>query len=166
MKSQSVEDEFDPLELIKRFNRGDVRYLLIGSMALAMYDSPVGSADYDFWIAGEDRVKTYEILDGFGLQGEHDKDTTEPLDTFSDGELLKIDVFFVKVFSNEMKGITIPFKDVYGRSIVRKDPQGDFLVRVPTLDDLILMKKVVEDPRPQYQKHIEYLEAIREQQKK
>jgi hypothetical protein len=154
MKSQSGAEP-DPLELIRRFNKKGIRYLLIGSMALSMHDAPLGSADWDFWVASEDRAKAYDVLKGLGLQGVHGPETKRPLD-----------IFFVKSFSNTKKKITVAFEDVYERSIIRSDPAGDFFVRVPILKDLISMLKVVDTPRPQHAKHIEYLEALERRRKK
>src|SRR5208283_3171956 len=158
MKSQG-EDELEPIALIRSFNREHVRYLLIGSMALSMHDAPFGSADWDFWVSSEDRVKVYGIFEQFGLYGKH-KTKNRPLDTFTDDEFFKVDVFFAKAFSNNKKGITIGFSDAYERAVIKKDPAGDFFVRVPTPEDLVTMLKVVETPRPQHLKHLEYLEAL------
>lgn len=44
MKSQG-DDEPDPIELIRNFNREQIGYLLIGSMALSMHGAPFGSAE-------------------------------------------------------------------------------------------------------------------------
>lgn len=165
MKSQG-EDALDPVRLIRSFNKAHVRYLLIGSMALSMHDAPFGSADWDFWVSSEDRVKVYDIMEQFGLHGKHKKAENRPLDTFTDDEFFKVDVFFAKAFSNNKKGITIGFSDAYERAVIKKDPTGDFFVRIPTLDDLVTMLKVVETPRPQHLKHIEYLEALRDKKRK
>ena len=164
MKSQG-EDGPDPIELIRNFNREQVGYLLIGSMALSMHDAPFGSAEWDFWVSGEDRVKVYDIMEQLGLQGAHNKAENKPLDTFTDGEYFKVDVFFVKTFSNKRKGITIAFSDAYKRAVIKKDPHGDFFVRVPVLDDLITMLKVVDTPRPQHLKHIEYIETMQDKKR-
>ena len=165
MKTQG-DFEPDPIELIRRFNRENIRYLLIGSMALAMHDAPFGSADWDFWVSSEDRTPAYEVLSRYGLHGEHSKTVKRPFDTFTDDEFFKVDVFFVKVFSNKKKDIAIAFNDAYERAVIKKDPTGDFFVRVPILDDLITMLKVVETPRPQHVKHMEYLEALRDRKRK
>lgn len=165
MKSQG-DVEPDPIELIRKFNREKVRYLLIGSMALSMHGAPFGSADWDFWVSGEDKAKVYEILGRFGLHGEHSKAANRPLETFTDDEFFKVDVFFVKTFSNKKKAISIGFGYVYDRAVIKKDPTGDFFVRIPILDDLVTMLKVVESPRPQHIKHIEYLEALRDRKRK
>src|SRR5208283_1924935 len=165
MKSQG-EDELEPIALIRSFNREHVRYLLIGAMALSMHYAPFGSADWDFWVSSEDRTKVYDIAAQFGLHGEHKKAENRPLDTFTDDEFFKVDVFFVKAFSNKNKGITIGFSEVYERAVIKKDPTGDFFVRVPTLDDLVMMLKVVETPRSQHLKHIEYLEALLDKNRK
>src|SRR5208283_2305360 len=124
MKSQG-EDELEPIALIRSFNREHVRYLLIGSMALSMHDAPFGSADWDFWVSSEDRAKVYDIIKRFGLHGKYKKAANRPLDTFTDDEFFKVDVFFVKAFSNNKKGITLSFGDAYDRAVIKKDPTGD-----------------------------------------
>lgn len=165
MKSQG-DVEPVPIELIRRLNRDNVRYLLRGSMALAMHGAPFGSADWDFWVSSEDRAKVYKILGQSGLHGKHSKTESRPLDTFTDGEFFKVDVFFVKAFSNKKKSATIGFGDAYERAVIKKDPAGDFFVRVPLLEDLVTMLKVVENPRAQQIKHIEYIEALMDRKRK
>lgn len=160
MKSQGDDDFVDPVAMMRKFNAEGVRYLLIGSMAAAMHNAPFGSADWDFWIAGEDKARVYDILGRFGLQGQYDKTENRPMDVFTEDEGFKVDVFFVKAFSNEERHITVIFDDVYRRSVVKKDQKGDFSVRVPTLEDLMLMKKMLPTPRSEHVKQMEYLEAL------
>lgn len=161
MKSQGDSEDVNPLQIIRRFNEENVRYLLIGSMALSMHSAPFGSADWDFWADSYDRKKVYKILSTFHLSEDHLITENKPLVTFTDNDYFKLDVFFVKAFSNRKLDITLHFKDTYKRSIIKKDPKGDFFVRVPTIDDLLTMLRIIEQPRLQHIKHIEYLEALK-----
>jgi len=163
MKSQSDHEEIEPLAIIRQFNTDHIKYLLIGSMALSMHSAPFGSADWDFWIDVSDRKKVYLILEKFRLSGDYEAAEKKPLVTFTNDDYFKLDVFFVKAFSNRNKGITLAFKDVIERAVIKKDPKGDFFVRVPAIDDLLSMLKIIEHPSLQHSKHIEYLEALRKQ---
>jgi len=165
MKSQSDHEDIDPLAIIRQFNKDHIKYLLIGSMALSMHSAPFGSADWDFWVETSDRKKVYQILEKFGLSGDYKATEKKPLVTFTDDDYFKLDVFFVKAFSNRKKGLTLSFEDILERAVIKKDPTGDFFVQVPAIDDLISMLKVIETPSLQHSKHIEYLEALRKQSK-
>jgi len=161
MKSQGDNAEINPLTIIHLFNKKKVRYMLIGSMALSMHSAPFGSADWDFWVHGENRGEVYKILGKFRLSGDYAAAEKKPLVIFTGDDYFKLDVFFVKAFSNRKKNINLSFNDTYERAVIKKDPKGDFFVRVPTLDDLLTMLQVIEQPRLQHIKHIEYLKTLK-----
>jgi hypothetical protein len=165
MRSQTDESA-DPIEIIRRLNEREVRYLLIGAMALAMYDVPVGSADWDFWIHGEDREKAYEIFTGFGLSGNYDRKEKIPKEAFVDDDGFKVDVFFVKDFKHKRKDMNIAFQDVYSRAVIREDPDGGFFVRILALDDLLRSLEVIDEPRYQHLKRMEYISEILKKRRK
>lgn len=165
MKSQ-IDEGVDPVELIRRLNENDVKYLLIGAMALSMHDVPVGSMDWDFWIHREDKKKTYDVFSEFGLTGNHNHADAVPMEIFTNDEGFKVDVFFVKDFKNKKKGMTVAFDDVYSRSVVREDPKGGFFVRIPSLEDLLLMLRVLDEPRYQHLKRMEYIDEILKKERK
>ncbi|MCX7793149.1 MAG: hypothetical protein N2257_01900 [Thermodesulfovibrionales bacterium] len=153
--------EFDPLEIIKAFNREGIRYILIGRQAVVQYGAPLFSFDYDFWIDPEDRFSVYRLLERLCLSGKYSSEDKRPVDSFSDDEGNKIDVFFVKAFDKPSIGISLDFDKVYERSVVKKDPDSDFYVRIPSIDDLIKLKQLGE-LRPKDLEDIEYLKKLKE----
>lgn len=161
MKVQEIDEKFDPIELIRRLHQENVKFMLIGATAIAMHGANLGSMDYDFWILGEDRMKVYAVLRSFGLSGNPDPNHIEPINVFMNEDGDKVDTFFMRSFVNEEKKMEIRFDDVYDRSVVKADPNSDFHVRIPAIEDLIAMKMVLSELRPQHIKQIEYLEALR-----
>ena len=159
MRSQPIDDSFDPLSFITKLNEAGISYLLIGSIAAAMHDIPIGSADYDFWVRPSDRDLVYNLTADCALSGAYRAEDRRPQDTFTDGELAKIDFFFVQEFANEEKNIRLTFDDAYSRSLLKRDNDGSFEVRIPTLDDLISMKNILAELRPDQIRQREYLMA-------
>jgi len=157
MLSQSVDDIFDPLSFIGKLNDAGIPYLLIGSIAAAMHDIPIGSADYDFWVKSEQRARVYDLAASCGLSGSYRAQDCRPQDTFSDGEFAKVDFFFVSEFANEKKNIRLSFDEAYSRSLLKRDSDGTFEVRIPSLDDLISMKNILAELRPDQIRQLEYL---------
>lgn len=163
MRSQPIDDSFDPLSFITKLNEAGIPYLLIGSIAAAMHDIPIGSADYDFWVTPEQRGRVYDLAVSCGLAGSYGAGDCRPQDTFSDGEFVKIDFFFVQQFANEKKNIRISFDEAYSRSLLKRDSDGTFEVRIPSLDDLISMKSILAELRPDQTQQLEYLMLKKEQ---
>jgi hypothetical protein len=160
MQPQEIENAFDPIELIRQFNNEGVRYILIGRQAVVQYGAPLFSFDYDFWIHPEDRAKVYEILESFGLSSKYTVNERKPLDSFVDDEGNKVDTFFTKTMEKASLDISLKFDDVYASSVIKEDPKSDFYVRIPSIDDLIQLKKIGEI-RPKDKEDIEYLETIK-----
>ncbi len=139
MRSQQIDESFDPLSFITKLNEAGLSYLLIGSIAAAMHDIPIGSADYDFWVKPEQRSQVYELTASCGLSGSYRAGDNRPQETFSDGEFAKVDFFFVQEFANAKKNIRLSFDEAYSRSLLKRDDDGSFEVKIPSLDDLIIM---------------------------
>ena len=150
---------FDPVEFIMVLNSRKIRYLLIGRQAVVQYGAPLFSFDYDFWIDPADRNAVYETASQFEIKGTYSALDMKPVDSFTDDQGNKVDAFFVGVFSK--KGMRLAFDDVYGRSVSKADPDSDFYVRIPSIDDLIDLKRLGVT-RPKDLEDIEYLEVIRE----
>ncbi len=160
MKTQQVENGFDPIKLISALNTNSIRYILIGRQAVVQYGASLFSFDYDFWIHSDDRDKTYLIIYSFGLESKYKPNENQPIDIFTDDEGNKVDVFFVKTMKNENKGLNLLFDDVYNRSIINKDNKSTFFVRIPSIDDLIALKQI-GDIKPKDEEDVEYLNIIR-----
>ena len=157
MRSQPIDDSFDSLSFITKLNEAGIHYLLIGSIAAAMHDIPIGSADYDFWVQPEQRERVYDLAASCGLSGTYGPLDCRPQDTFTDGEFAKMDFFFVQEFANEKKDIRLSFDKAYSRSLLKRDDDGTFEVRIPSLDDLISMKTILAELRPDQMRQLEYL---------
>lgn len=157
------EKSFDPLELITNFNKSGLRYVLIGRHAVIQYGAPLFSFDYDFWIHREDREKSYKIIKDFGLIPNHEISRKRPIVNFTDDEGNKVDVFFFKSVTNR-DGITLTFDLVYQNSVIKKDPEGEFYLRIPCIEDLIQLKKMGN--RTKDIEDIEYLEALMKTRRK
>ncbi len=67
----------------------------------------------------------------------------------------KYDLFFQKSIRN-IEGDTINFEDCYKNSILKKDPKEDIKFRVPSVDDLIRLKRI-RKPNIKDEQDIEYL---------
>lgn len=152
--------EFDPIELIRVFNRQGIRYLLIGRQAVVQYGAPLFSFDYDFWVNPDDREALYKIMEDMALLSKYSYQDKRPMDSFSDDEGNKVDVFFVRVFDKPSLGLSLKFDDVYQRGVIKKDPDSDFYVKIPSIDDLIKLKHLGE-LRPKDLEDIEYLEKLK-----
>jgi len=149
------EKEVSFFKLIRQLNRRKIRYLIIGRRAVILYGGPVLTTDTDLWIHPEDKKTVLSLLlDELGLEISHPPDTKKPIVSGFSG-LRKFDLFFqrgIKNIENEM----IEFEDCYKNSILKEDPKEDISFRIPSIDDLIRLKKIRE-PNIKDEQDIEYL---------
>jgi len=149
------EKEVSFLKLIRELNRRKIRYLIIGRRAVILYGGPVLTADTDLWIHPEDKKRVLSLLlDKLGLEISHSPDTKKPVVSAFSG-LRKFDLFFQRSVRN-VDHETIEFEDCYDHSILKKDPKEDFSFRIPSIDDLIRLKKI-RKPNVKDEQDIEYL---------
>jgi len=149
------EKEVSFYKLIRELNRWKIRYLIIGRRAVILYGGPVLTADTDLWIHPEDKKKVLSLLsDKLGLEISHPPDTKNPIVSGFSG-LKKFDLFFQKSVRN-IETETIEFEDCYKNSILKKDPKEDLSFRIPSIDDLIRLKKI-RKPNVKDEQDIEYL---------
>jgi hypothetical protein len=149
------EKEVKFFDLIRSFNRQKIRYLIIGRRAVILYGGPVLTADTDLWIHPEDKKRVLSLLlDKLGLETSHSPDTKKPIVSGFSG-LKKFDFFFQKSVRN-IEGETIEFEDCYENSIIKKDPTENVNFRIPSIDDLIRLKKI-RKPNIKDEQDIEYL---------
>lgn len=156
---------YDPISLIRRFNEKGIRYILIGRQSVVQYGAPLFSFDYDFWVHPDDRDKTVEIIESFGLASGKQGAGKRPIVIFDDDEGNKVDVFFAKALAARKKDLSISFDRAFTSAIIKKDPQSDFYVRIPEIDDLILLKQL-GDMAPKDHEDVEYLKSIKKSLKK
>lgn len=137
--------------------------MLVGRQALMLYGSPLFSYDYDFWIHPEDKEALFDYLeDTIGMEADHDRTEKRPMFAFYSDSGDKIDVFIVRKITNR-EGETLEINECLSRAIEIKEPNSDFFVRVPSIDDLIKLKKM--GTRPKDLEDIKYLETIKKLKK-
>lgn len=151
-----AEPEFDLLRFTADLERARVRYLLIGRWAVAYYGSPVVTADHDFWIHPADRKKVLALIEAAGGELPTESERTRPLATLYVGSD-RIDLFSLRRIGNR-EGEVLEFETVYGRSRRIRDLKTEVDIRLPSIDDLIALKKF-DSPDPL--KHARNLEDIR-----
>ena len=149
------EKEVSLFKLICELNRRKIRYLIIGRRAVILYGAPVLTVDTDLWIHPEDKKKALSLLlDDLRLEISRPPDTKKPIVSGFSG-LKKFDLFFQKSIKN-IENETIKFEDCYKNSILKKDPKEDVSFRIPSVDDLIRLKKI-RKPNVKDEQDIEYL---------
>lgn len=150
-------------EIIRKLNKLNIRYLLIGRQAVMFYGSPVFSFDYDFWVHSEDKDKLFEYLeDELGLEPSRSRGEKRPIFSFYSNSADKIDIFFIKKLTNN-ENETLDIDECFKRSKIISSPDSNFFVRVPCIDDLIKLKKTGK--RIKDKEDIEYLQTIKKIEK-
>jgi hypothetical protein len=149
------EKEVKFLDLIREFNRRKIRYLIIGRRAVILYGGPVLTADSDFWIHPDHKKKTLSLLsEELGFELSHPPDTKKPIVSGYSG-LKKYDLFFQKNVRNIEKE-TIEFEECFRNSVIKEDPKEDIQFQIPSIDDLIRLKKI-RQPNVKDEQDIQYL---------
>jgi hypothetical protein len=130
-------------ELIRRFNKAGVRYLLIGGQAVRLEGVPRFSMDWDFYIPPHDEKNTALIN---SLMGKEADIPLEILGRKGEG--------FIQTYSTtwgivqfHLGGPGIPpFAEAEARAIMLKTETG-LQVRAMCLDDLIRAKEAAGRPQ-------------------
>jgi hypothetical protein len=149
------EKEVNFIDLLRELNRQKIRYLIIGRRAVILYGGPVLTADNDLWIHPADKKKTLSLLlEKFGFDLSYPPDTKKPIVTGFSG-MKKYDLFFQKSVRNR-EDETIEFEECYKNSITKEDVGVDLSFRIPSIDDLIRLKKI-RKPNVKDEQDIEYL---------
>jgi hypothetical protein len=149
------EKEVNLVDLLREFNRQKIRYLIIGRRAIILYGGPVLTADNDLWIHPADKKKTLSLLlKKFGFELSHSPYTRKPIVTGFSG-MKKYDLFFQKSVRNT-EDETIEFEECYKNSISKEDVEVGLSLRIPSIDDLIRLKKI-RKPNVKDEQDIEYL---------
>ena len=149
------EKEVKFLELVRVLNRHKIRYLIIGRRAVILYGGPVLTAGHDIWLHPEDKKKALSLLsEKLDFELSHPPDTKRPIVTGFSGTK-KYDLFFQRSVKN-IENETIEFEGCYSNSILKKDVRAKVSFRIPSIDDLIRLKKV-RKANVKDQQDIEYL---------
>jgi len=153
-RNMEPEKEVNLLDVIREFNRHQVRHVIIGRRAVILYGGPVLTGDNDIWIHTADREKTLSLLNRLDFELSHPVETKRPIVTAFSG-MKKYDLFFHKGIKN-LEDEPIEFEECYRNSTLIEDPSKDIFFRVPSIDDLIRLKKIRE-PNVRDEQDIEYL---------
>ena len=148
----------DPLDFLKELYDRDLPYLLVGRQALVLLGAPLMTADYDFYFSPE-KEHLEELLEFAGdksLEVSHEKPGELPFFSLL-SDTLKLDFFRCRFYQNQ-EGESFSFEDLYQRR--RKVPVEDFVIFIPTIDDLIRIKKVRNSDRDR--EDIKYLQVLAE----
>ena len=149
------EKEVEFFDLLREFSRRNIRYLIIGRRAVILYCAPVLTADHDLWIHSEDRKKALHLLsDELGFKLSQPPSTKKPKVTGFSGAK-KYDLFFQRSIRN-IDNDMIEFEQCLRNSIIKKDPKEDVQFRIPSIDDLIRLKKI-RRPNVKDEQDIQYL---------
>jgi hypothetical protein len=128
-------------DLLREFDRQNIRYLIIGHRAVILYGGPVLTADYDLWINPADKKKILSLLsDELGFELSDSPDTKKPIVSAFSG-MKKFDLFFQKSIKN-IENEVIEFEECYRNSTLKRDPAENVGFRIPSIDDLIRLKKI------------------------
>jgi len=146
--------QFDLIGFLRAVHGRGIRCLLIGRWAVAQHGAPVVTADYDFWVAPKDRVRLFRLLEElFDAELPPENQWKRPIVTAYVGPD-KIDCFSHGKTINE-EGQELVFDEIYARSEEKKDPEDNLVVRVPSIDDLIAMKKFTPKDRAKQARNLE-----------
>jgi hypothetical protein len=132
--------QFDLQEFLKLLEKNDISYLLIGRWAVILHGAPLMTADYDFWIDPSCRQKLLRLLEKEGFEVPNRSFWKQPiLSIFAGFE--KIDFFFDRKITNQ-EGQILIYEEVRKRADVKEDKKQGLLVVIPSIDDLIALKKI------------------------
>jgi hypothetical protein len=92
------------------------------------------------------------------MEASRDRAEKRPIFAFHSDSADKIDVFIVRKITNK-EGETLDIDECIGNAVEIRQPDSDFYVRLPSIDDLIKLKKMGK--RPKDLEDIEYLETIK-----
>jgi hypothetical protein len=137
-----AEPLFDFPTLVAELNARGTRFLLIGRQALVLHGAPVYSFDYDLWVDGAERQRVLRfLLVEKGFEGSATIDDPRPLVSVYAGQE-KLDLFFHRAVRTH-DGVDLDFDTAWRDAVeVVDDTVPGFRVRIPSLDHMILLKKL------------------------
>lgn len=150
--------EFDELAFFRAIAASGARTLLIGRRALVILGLPVLTADYDFWLAGDDIHVFNAVVARFGLYPSKEPGEARRTGRYAVENDEHVDVLVAAAVAAKT-GEVVCFEDVWSR---RQDvvlAGGQACVSLPSIDDLILTKKFALRPRDL--EDIRLLEALK-----
>lgn len=153
------EPEFEFVRFVGELNDLGIRFLIIGRHAVIQYNAPLMTMDYDFWIDSDDKEKVLAFLiEKKGYEGPSRERWDKPLITVYAG-LEKLDLFFIRKMQNR-EGKVLTFEACYEKSVLKEDEKAGLRLRIPTVDDLIALKKM-RKTNPKDAEDLRYLAAVK-----
>ena len=150
-----AEPTFDFRELVRGLDARGVRFLVFGRQAMRALGSPVFTQDYDLWFDPSARGVVLTYFDGdLGFDVLEPAAENAPVVKVHAG-VDKIDAWFVRGMVNR-EGQRLDFDGLYERSLLIGDA-GGLSFRVPSIDDLIALKRMGATVRPKDEEDIQYL---------
>lgn len=131
---------FDEAELFRTIARSGARALLIGRRALVALGLPVLTADYDFWLHGDDVETLNRALGALDLEPNRSPEAARMAGRYVLENDEHVDVLVARRISTK-EGAPVHFEDVWSRREELFFEPG-IAIAVPTIDDLILTKRV------------------------
>lgn len=153
----------DPIEFIMAIHNANIRYLLIGRQAMIAYGIPVATMDYDLYIDGEmENMRRFlEIAEDFGLFPSKPLEKLKAHFMFKLENDIVIDIFRARQIINS-EGEIISFEKIYNQRKILEDKSNGTEINVPSLLDLIKLKKTDRYKDAVDVKYLEKFKAMQE----
>lgn len=168
MEKHSVET------ILRRFNEADVRYLVVGGVAVAAHGYLRFTADFDLMLDLENEENVRLALGILKSEG-YTPRISVPIEQFSDGEMRKSwheqkNLLVFSLWSDRhaqteidiFVSNPIEFNEAFARSEIKRGANGTAM-RVVALQDLLHLK--AEAGRPKDLLDIEYLQRLPREEK-
>jgi len=152
--------EFDETEFFRAIQKSGARARLIGRRALVALGIPVLTADYDSWIHIDDIGRFNEAVEPSELLPTRTPDEARARGRYVLENDERVDVLVARS-APTTDGVRVAFDELWERRRILA-LAGDVEVAVPTLDDLILTKRL--GGRPKDLEDIRLLEALRSEE--
>ncbi len=142
--------------LVRELTRRGVRFVLFGRQAVRLYGSDCSTKDWDLWLEPSRRRDVLTWLeDELGFELSAPASSRRPVVTAWAG-LDRLDLWFVRAMRNR-DGVDAVFDEVHARSTVLEDPDARLTLRIPSVDDLIILKRMAPTPRAKDDEDIRWL---------
>ena len=152
--------EFEEIAFFEAITASGARALLIGRRALVILGLPVLTADYDFWLHIDDIATFNDAAEPFGLYPTHTPEEARGRGRYVLQNDEHVDVLVARSVSRGASG-RIAFDDLWVRRRTISLAAGAS-VAIPSIDDLILTKKL--GGRPKDLEDVRLLEALRREE--
>lgn len=136
--------QFDEVAFFRALGLSGVRALLIGRRALVLLGLPVLTADYDFWIHIDDAARFNDLAAQFDLVPTRTPDQARQSGRYVLENDEHVDVLVARSIP-VVDGDAIDFDGLWDRR--QSLALADVRVQIPSLDDLILTKRIASRPR-------------------